>query len=71
MFPTKFAHRRDWLGWMRAMPAVGAFGTALLVAYFPPMKCPVAFALVRTGLESPPFCSDCHACFGFPSPCSF
>src|SRR5438105_12129077 len=27
------------LGWMRAMPAVGAFGTALLVAYFPPMKC--------------------------------
>src|SRR6059058_4058531 len=27
------------LGWMRAMPAIGAFGTALLVAYFPPMKC--------------------------------
>jgi hypothetical protein len=21
------------------MPAIGAFGTALLVAYFPPMKC--------------------------------
>ena len=30
------------LGWMRAMPAIGAFGTALLVAYFPPMKCVAA-----------------------------
>src|SRR5207249_5493827 len=27
------------LGWMRAMPAIGAFGTALLVAYLRPMKC--------------------------------
>src|SRR5712675_670360 len=27
------------LGWMRGMPAIGAFGTALLLAYFPPMKC--------------------------------
>src|SRR5438105_2992337 len=27
------------LGWMRAMPAIGAFGIALLVAYLPPMKC--------------------------------
>ena len=36
------------LGWMRAMPAIGAFGTALLVAYFPPMKCAGReFALVR------------------------
>src|SRR6266581_9552449 len=26
------------LGWMRAMPAIGAFGIALLVAYLPPMK---------------------------------
>jgi MFS family permease len=26
------------LGWMRAMPAVGAFGTALAVAHLPPMK---------------------------------
>ena len=26
------------LGWMRAMPAVGAFGTALVVAHLPPMK---------------------------------
>ena len=26
------------LGWMRAMPAVGAFGMALLVAHLPPMK---------------------------------
>src|SRR5437660_3178163 len=26
------------LGWMRAAPAVGAFGTALLVAYLPPIK---------------------------------
>ncbi|PYJ64564.1 MAG: hypothetical protein DME76_19670 [Verrucomicrobia bacterium] len=26
------------LGWMRAMPAIGAFGTALAVAHLPPMK---------------------------------
>jgi MFS family permease len=26
------------LGWMRAMPAIGAFGTALIVAHLPPMK---------------------------------
>jgi MFS family permease len=26
------------LGWMRAAPAIGAFGTALLVAYLPPMR---------------------------------
>src|SRR5438874_3289345 len=26
------------LGWMRAMPAIGAFGTALTVAHLPPMK---------------------------------
>lgn len=26
------------LGWMRAAPAIGAFGTALAVAYLPPMK---------------------------------
>jgi len=26
------------LGWMRAMPAVGAFSTALAVAHLPPMK---------------------------------
>lgn len=26
------------LGWMRAMPAIGAFGIALLVAYLPPMR---------------------------------
>jgi MFS family permease len=26
------------LGWLRAMPAVGAFGTALAVAHLPPMK---------------------------------
>jgi sugar phosphate permease len=26
------------LGWMRAMPAVGAFATALVVAHLPPMK---------------------------------
>src|SRR4029077_1773137 len=26
------------LGWMRAAPAVGAFFTAVLVAYLPPMK---------------------------------
>src|SRR2546423_3637611 len=26
------------LGWMRAMPAIGAFGIALLVAFLPPMK---------------------------------
>src|SRR5437763_5155498 len=26
------------LGWMRAAPAIGAFATALLVAYLPPMK---------------------------------
>jgi MFS family permease len=26
------------LGWMRAAPAVGAFGTALIVAYLPPMR---------------------------------
>src|SRR5205823_10574261 len=26
------------LGWMRAMPAVGAFGIALAVAHLPPMK---------------------------------
>jgi MFS family permease len=26
------------LGWMRAMPALGAFGTALIVAYLPPMR---------------------------------
>jgi MFS family permease len=26
------------LGWMRAMPAIGAFGTALIVAYLPPIK---------------------------------
>src|SRR6266705_3393199 len=26
------------LGWMRAMPAVGAFGTALAVAHLPPMR---------------------------------
>jgi MFS family permease len=26
------------LGWMRAAPAIGAFGTALIVAYLPPMR---------------------------------
>ena len=26
------------LGWMRAMPAIGAFGTALSVAYLPPIR---------------------------------
>jgi hypothetical protein len=26
------------LGWMRAMPAIGAFVTALVVAYLPPIK---------------------------------
>ena len=26
------------LGWMRAMPAIGAFGTALLIAYLPPIR---------------------------------
>jgi MFS family permease len=26
------------LGWMRAMPAIGAFATALIVAHLPPMK---------------------------------
>ncbi len=26
------------LGWMRAMPAIGAFATAMAVAHFPPMK---------------------------------
>src|SRR3954447_9297282 len=26
------------LGWLRAMPAIGAFGTALLIAYLPPIR---------------------------------
>src|SRR5207245_6144357 len=26
------------LGWMRAMPAIGAFGMALVIAHLPPMK---------------------------------
>ncbi len=45
------------LGWLRAAPAVGAFGTALVVAYLPPMRragqtllwCVTGFGLATIG----------------------
>ncbi len=39
MFADQILHvGATGLGWMRAMPAIGAFGTAFIVAYLPPMR---------------------------------
>jgi MFS family permease len=39
IFADQILHRGPvGLGWMRAMPAIGAFATALVVAYLPPMR---------------------------------
>src|SRR6202045_1248569 len=39
IFADQILHRGPvGLGWLRAMPAIGAFTTALVVAYLPPMK---------------------------------
>src|SRR5207253_1613554 len=60
------------LGWMQAMPAIGAFGMAVVISHLPPMKYAGKTLLwCVTGFGAPQSCSGCPKYSGYRSPCFF